>query len=71
MDARLNLFMRHTGFNTIEDKVPEIHEFCELENMAVPGTAVDKRLLCGAKKTQEKQNELLRVVAEQNHERMQ
>ena len=34
MDAGVKFIHAAYGFGTIEDKVPEIHKFCELENVA-------------------------------------
>ena len=34
MDAGIKFIHAAYGFGTIEDKVPEIHKFCELENVA-------------------------------------
>jgi len=34
MDAGVKFIHAAYGFGTVEDKVPEIHKFCELENVA-------------------------------------
>lgn len=59
MDAGVKFIHAAYGFGTIEDKVPEIHKFCELENVADQVLLQIRGYYAGAERTG-KANELLR-----------